>query len=229
MIKMKKCAIALLLSLCVYHAAQAQDFQDSTDTESSSLNPRIGIKGSFIGAFNSVTFLNSTAEAATSMGPRLSWGVGAYLDIPFDEKWGVQLGLNYASLGTKLKKGYYLNQNYTVSQNLKYNYLTIPILARYNIGTSGWSVLAGPQFGVLLSARRQVSSTNANVKSYLKSSDWAGVAGLEYKLPVHSFLHDMRVGASFQYGLTNIIKDMDTYSSYKLYNNAANVYVGFTL
>ncbi len=218
--KMKKCAITFLLSMGIFHAAYSQD---STEEQSSSLNPRFGIKGSFISAYNTASFYGSSNA---TMSNKAGWGVGAFLDIPFSKQWGAQLGLNYAQLGTKLT-GFYLSQNFSASQNIKYNYFTIPILAKYTIGTSGLSILAGPQIGFLLSAKRNDGTNSTSVKSSLKSNDFAGVAGLEYKLPLHDFSHELRIGASYQAGLSNVIKDISTNSNNKMYNNAINAYVAF--
>ncbi|WP_447641896.1 MULTISPECIES: porin family protein [Chitinophagaceae] len=216
--KMKKCAIAFLLSMSIFQAAHSQD---STEQ---SLNPKFGLKGSFIGAYNTAHF---NGAANTTMNTRAGWGVGAFLDIPFSTSWGAQIGLNYAAMGTKLT-GYYLNLTYSSSQDIRYNYMTIPLLARYTIGTSGLTVMAGPQFGILLSARRVDGANNkTNVKSNLKSNDLAGVGGLEYKLPLHNFSHEVRIGASYQAGLSNIIKDISTNSNNKMYNNAFTGYVAF--
>lgn len=216
--KMKKYAIAFLLSLGIFQAAHSQD---STEQ---SLNPRFGIKGSFINAYNTADF-NGASNA--SMSNKAGWGTGVFLDVPFSQRWGAQLGLNYAQLGTKLT-GYYLNLNYSSSQSLKYNYFTIPLLAKYTVGTSGLSILAGPQIGFLLSAKRNDGSGNStNVKSSLKSNDFSGVGGLEYKLPLHNFSHEVRVGANYQVGLSNVIKDISTNSNNKMYNNAFSAYVAF--
>jgi|GEM_PF-5258346 len=226
--KMKKCAIAFLLSIGIFQAAYSQDKTTTDETEQKeqpSLNPQFGLKVSYIGAYNTADF-NGASNA--TMTTKSGFGAGAFLNIPFSHSWGMQLGLNYAALGSKLT-GNYLNNNYATTQNLKYNYFTIPLLARYTIGTSGLTVMAGPQFGILLSAKREAvaSGNTANVKSNLKSNDISGVGGLEYKLPFKNFSHDVIVGASYQAGLGNIIKDISKNSTNKMYNNAFSGYVAF--
>ncbi|PZP43921.1 MAG: hypothetical protein DI598_15155 [Pseudopedobacter saltans] len=224
--KMKKYAIVLLLSLGVFQSAYSQDktTDDKDDSEETTLNPKFGLKAGYINSNNTADFYGS---ANATMKSKSGMNFGAFLDIPFSKSWGVQIGMNYAALGTKLT-GQYFNITYSDPQNLKYNYFTIPLLAKYTIGNSGLSVLAGPQFGVLLSAKRvNPNGDKTNVKSGLKSNDIAGLGGLEYKLPLKNFSHDIRIGASYQAGLTNIIKDISSNSSNKMYNNAFNAYVAF--
>ena len=224
---MKKYAIVLLLSMGIFQSAFSQDTtkDDKDDEETENLlNPRFGLKAGYIGAYNTADFYGS---ANATMSNKSGVGFGALLDIPFSKSWGVQVGMNYAALGSKLT-GMYFNITYSDPQTLKYNYLTIPILAKYNIANSGLSILAGPQFGVLLSAKRvNPNGDKTNVKSNLKSNDLAGVGGLEYKLPLKNFSHDIRIGASYQAGLSSIIKDASSNSNNKMYNNAFTGYVAF--
>lgn len=224
---MKKYAIVLLLSMGIFQAAYSQDTNkdDKEDEETeNSLNPKFGLKAGYIGAYNTADF---SGAANADMSTKSGVGFGAFLDIPFSKSWGVQVGMNYASLGSKLT-GKYFNITYSDPQTLKYNYFTIPILAKYTIGNSGLSILAGPQFGVLLSAKRvNPNGDKTNVKTNLKSNDLAGVGGLEYKLPIKNFDHDIRIGASYQAGLSSIIKDASSNSNNKMYNNAFMGYVAF--
>lgn len=228
---MKKCAIALLFSLGMFKAAYSQDKvvitdqDDESEQTDSSLNPRFGLKANFIGAYNTAHF-NGTANS--SMSNKYGVGFGAFLDIPFTKTWGMQVGLNYAALGSKIT-GYYFNITYAAKQTLKYNYVTIPLVAKYNIGQSGVTVLAGPQFGILVSAKRIDGSDNkTDVKSDLKSNDISALGGVEYKLPLNHFSPAVKIGASYQAGLTNIIKTLSDNSNNKMYNNAFSVYASIT-
>lgn len=223
--KMKKCALALLLCMGIGQAAFSQDVKKETEDDNS-MNPKFGLKISYVGAYNTADFYGS---AGSKMSAKSGIGGGAFLDIPFSKSWEAQLGLNFAPLGTKLT-GDYMNQTFPTSntQNIKYNYITIPLLARYNVGQSGLTVMAGPQFGVLISAKQTNSNNNTtDVKAKIKSNDFAGIGGLEYKLPLHNFDHQVRVGVTYQAGLSNVIKDISTNGNNKMYNNAFSGYVAF--
>ena len=221
--KKRNILFTLLIALSLLQTAYAQEnTKDSGDAPT--LNPIFGLKFNYISAYNTANFSDGHNSQFKN---KSGIGFGAFLDIPFSQKWGIQLGLNYTQLGTKLS-GFYFNNYYATNQTLKYNYITIPLLAKYKIANSGLSVMAGPQIGILTSATRyDGAGNNENVKSNLNSNDFAAVGGLEYTLPLKDFSHQVRIGASYQAGISNIIKDVSTNSYNKMYNNSFSAYAAF--
>ncbi len=86
----------------------------------------------------------------------------------------------------------------------KFNYINIPILARYNI-TEMISIHAGPQFGLLLSADLEdEDGDQLDIKDDIKGLDIAGATGVEVDLP-----NGLGFGARYVLGFTNNIDTDD--------------------
>lgn len=86
------------------------------------------------------------------------------------------------------------------SSKLDYGYFNIPLLLKYQ-HAMGIFVETGPQFGILLSAKYKTDSTTTDQKDVVtKSTDFAWVFGLGYKIPKVNLGLDLR----YNLGLTNI-------------------------
>ena len=136
--------------------------------------------------------------------------VGGYAQYAVSDAFTVQpelqlgqYGCKYTFLGGTLK--------------FKSSYLSVPILAKYVFGTSGFSLAAGPQLGLLLSAKIE----GTDVKSELKSTDFSGVFGAGYELK-----NGVSFAARYQLGLSNIDKNTSSSSTSK--NTAFQLTVGYT-
>jgi hypothetical protein len=79
----------------------------------------------------------------------------------FSDHLGIQPEVLYSAQGAK-----------SGDQKYKVNYVTVPVLVRYNINEM-WSLHAGPQFGVLTSAKYSTGSNEQDVKDQLKGTDIA--------------------------------------------------------
>ncbi|HEY9008235.1 MAG TPA: porin family protein, partial [Ohtaekwangia sp.] len=112
---------------------------------------------------------------------------GVYLTAMLSEHIGVQPELLYSGQGAK-----------SGSEKLKLTYVTLPILFRYNVN-SLLSFHAGPQFGVLLSAKDKVGSNSVDIKDEFKSSDVSFAAGVGIDLPMK-----LNFNARFIKGLSDI-------------------------
>ena len=113
------------------------------------------------------------------------------------------------------------------SNTANLNYLSVPILVKYAIQSSGFSVSAGPQIGLLLSAKYG----DTDIKSNLKGTDFSGVIGVEYALPMGIIF-----SARYQIGFANVGKSSTTSGSGYSYNvsdniknNALSITVGYAL
>jgi len=120
--------------------------------------------------------------------------IGAFAEMPFSDKWTFAGELLYSQEGAR-------NYNYDFStlsdviydQKLRYNYLNIPLLAKFNISNK-WNVHAGPQIGILLCAKeiRKIKSgtpatsdnseVTRNIKGRLKPVYISFFIGGEYRI-----------------------------------------------
>jgi len=80
------------------------------------------------------------------------------------------------------------------NQNIQLNYLTIPVLLRYNIG-SMLSLVAGPQFGILMNSNQNLLTNGTKAFS---DGDFAMDAGLQLNLK------SLRIYGRYVAGMKNI-------------------------
>ncbi|HEY9047756.1 MAG TPA: porin family protein [Ohtaekwangia sp.] len=134
---------------------------------------------------------------------------GVYVTLMFTDHFGLQPELLYSGQGAK-----------SGDVKLKLNYVTIPILLRYNVNDI-LSFHAGPQFGVLLSAKSKVGSNSTDVKDQLKGSDVGAAIGIGVDLP-------MKLNFAFRFvkGFSDI---NDVTDSYKQKNYILQFSVGYKL
>jgi hypothetical protein len=85
----------------------------------------------------------------------------------------------------------------------KLDYLTIPVLGRFKVA-DGFYAFAGPQIGLLLSAKSNYNDEIVDEKDNYKSTNISALFGAEYK-----FTDKLSLGASYNAGLTSIAKDND--------------------
>jgi hypothetical protein len=139
---------------------------------------------------------------------------GGYLTLMFTEHLGLQPEVLYSGQGAK-------NGTY----KLKLGYATVPILVRFNVN-SLLSFHAGPQIGVLMSAKSKSGSSSTDVKDSFKSSD-VGIAfggtvdlpmGLNFTLRFIKGLSNIYDGASSPgYDYTQKNYNIQIAAGYKLF------------
>lgn len=162
-----------------------------------------------------------------------SFHFGAVAEISISEKFSVQPELLYSAQGAKIEESY-SEVGYTISgeSKLKLNYLNIPIIAKYYVA-EGFSVEAGPQLGLLLSAEEDweysetfegetTSESGENdVKDEYKGIDFGFNIGVGYKLN-----SGLNFAARYNLGLANI-NDGEGSDDFKINNNVLQVSVGY--
>ena len=179
------------------------------------------------------SFSNGVPADATSInltGSRTTFIAGGFITIPINGGFKVQAELLYAGLGGKKYQTTIFDPNHSESDSLNFqsSYLEVPVLAKYSFGQSGFSVLAGPQIGFLLSAKDELNGST-DIKSVFKSTDLSGVFGAEYALPM-----GINFSARYQLGFSNIVKNEtsgtppDVYTA-SIKNNAFTITVGYKL
>lgn len=167
----------------------------------------IGLRGGLNIAKQKIS--NASFSFSSSTNSLTSFVVGGYAKIMFKGKMGIQPELLYSRLGG--------NGGATT---VKTDYLSIPVFFRYNVFRQ-FHLLAGPQLGLLLSAKSTDSSGTRDIMDLFNSFDFGGVvaAGVDFG--------PFNAGLRYNLGFSNISKD--TSSGYVSKNTAFQIVVGYKL
>lgn len=187
---MKKILMAFGLTMFLLNA-QAQNFQ-------------IGIKA---GA-------NLTKVTGKSFNEEFDLGyqAGFWSDIKLSKDFGIQPEVLFTQSGTTRSSGFASIYNTLLApgavNNIKLNYLTIPLLLRYSV-TKNLALHVGPQYNILMDNGQTLLQ---NGQSAFKSGDFSMVAGIKLKLLI------LNVYGRYNIGLTNIndIDNKDKWTSQQL-------------
>lgn len=150
-------------------------------------------------------------------GFELGYHLGVWAELQ-GKKWGVQPEVLFNQVNTTAA----YNANDVVNnwqqntKDIQLNYLTIPLLLRYNVADA-FSLNLGPQYGILLNKDETLWN---NGKSAFKSGDFSVVGGATINLK------KLRVYARYVVGLTDI-KDVSNTDSWK--SQQAQFGVGYKL
>ncbi|MEO8174163.1 MAG: porin family protein [Sediminibacterium sp.] len=180
---MKKLVLSVMILIAAASVSQAQGL-------------RLGVK---VGAN-----LNKVEGQSFNDGFDFSYHAGGFLEIDFNKKWGIQPEVLFSQTTTKASnfKTVYAtaaNPALTGNDKVKLNYLSIPLLLRYNVGGI-LSLNAGPQFSILLSEDKNLLQ---NGQSAFKNGDLAMVLGAQINLSV------LRIYGRYNIGLQNL-NDIDS-------------------
>lgn len=129
-------------------------------------------------------------SATTSPSFRPTIHAGGYLTLMLSEKFGVQPEVLYSGQG--YKQG---------DATVKMDYIAVPVLLRLNFSPL-FSIHAGPQIGMLMSAKVKDEDESADIKDMVKKTDVGIAAGLGIDLPM-----GLNFGFRFVKGLTNVADD----------------------
>lgn len=145
---------------------------------------------------------------------RASFHGGLFVTFMFSEKMGLQPELLYSIQGSKV-------EDFDLEQSL--DYLSIPILFRYNINDM-ISLHAGPQLGLLMASELTVDGDKEDIKDDFNSTDFGIAVGGEVDLP-------MNLGAGIRYvaGLSDIVKEGESWDGAEIKNSVIQVYVKFKI
>ena len=167
---------------------------------------RFGIKG----GLNLSTVVGGDVDHTKSL---VGFHVGGFAEIHVVEKFFIQPELLFSTQGTKY------DGPFGEDFDTKLNYLNIPVLAKYYIVDKKFSVEAGPQLGVLLSAK----ADGQDIKDFTRSVDFGFNIGAGY-----SFTDNLSIGLRYTIGLSPLSdKDIDNEDDY--YDSAKNSNLALSL
>lgn len=166
---------------------------------------RIGFKGG-------ANFASVGGDFTDNYDGRISFHLGGLVEIPISDKFAVQPELLYSSQGAKSEYDDSFGDSIVIGkEKLKLDYINIPIMAKYYI-IDGLSVEAGPQFGVLISAKNEYEisdfrgdeSGDDDVKDLYKTLDISFGFGGSYRLNNGLFF-----SARYVLGISDITNEDD--------------------
>jgi hypothetical protein len=100
--------------------------------------------------------LNATTSTMSDEDWKTGFVFGAFFNIKAGSRFSIQPEFLYSSMGGNLSSPLFTEKN-------RLNYFSIPVLAKFGVG-KGWSVVAGPQIDMLISAKT-ANSNGATIKS----------------------------------------------------------------
>lgn len=150
--------------------------------------------------------LTKVTGQAFKDGYDLGYHVGAFAEIDLNKNWGIQPEVLWNQTNTQRASGTNapLNNWQQNTNDIQLNYLSIPILLRYNVG-SLLTLNAGPQFSILMN---KDESLWANGKEAFKSGDLSLTGGATVNLKM------FRVYGRYNIGLNNL-NDVGTQEKWK--------------
>ena len=150
--------------------------------------------------------LTKVTGKAFKEGYDLGYHLGAFAEIDVTKKWGIQPEVLWNQVNTQRASGTdaVFNNFQTNTDDIKLDYLSIPVLLRYN-ATNFLTFNLGPQFGILINKNETLWN---NGKEAFKSGDLSLVGGATINLKT------FRVYGRYNIGL-NDIKDVQNSDSWK--------------
>ncbi|RXR20605.1 PorT family protein [Flavobacterium amnicola] len=146
-------------------------------------------------------------------GIRTSVHVGLLSEIIVSDKFSIQPELMYSGQGfTDEKVGGFGRH--------KFDYITLPVMAKFYVMNDNLSIEAGPQVGFLVSATNQNIATDYTVKKQ-NIVDFGLNLGLGYELKNHVFFQ-----GRYNLGLSNI-NNSATSNTFKYRNSVIQFSVGY--
>jgi opacity protein-like surface antigen len=166
---------------------------------------RLGVKGGLN--------LNQIEGVSFNNGFNFGYHLGGFAEIDFTKKFGIQPEVLWNQSNTQVSAEFatlyptITNPN-TLNQEVVLNYLSIPLLLRYNLG-SMFSIVAGPQFGILMNKNQNLLQ---NGQKAFSEGDFSAVAGLQVNLKA------LRLYGRYNIGMKNInqIDQKDKWTSQQI-------------
>ena len=159
--------------------------------------------------------------------------IGGFAEISISDKFAIQPELLFSMQGAKSEYSE-SNVDYSLSEESKskLNYLNVPVLAKYYVADK-FALLAGPQFGFLISAKEKYDfsetsmgttdsgSDSIDTKDFYKSLALSFNIGASYSVTEKIF-----VDARYNLGLSSLAKEFQG-DKIDIKNNVIQVSLGY--
>ena len=132
-----------------------------------------------------------------------SGGISAGLSgsVPIGGKFYLQPEVNFQQMGGKRKEQVRMGTNEYRKWKLRLTSIYTPVLLKYNLKTSGFSLLCGPQVGINLQRKSILEGYPAEKVKRWEGLDFAGVIGMEYRIPVSKTGLSVFTSPRYSFGL----------------------------
>lgn len=232
---MKKLVIMMLALLAISQNSTAQTFGGETK-----IFPMVGLTLSKMN--NDIILTDLGNGEAGEIKPKYKFGITAGAEVRHrfnNNDFGFSLGLLYSMYGTKYSDHTYIyEQNYSKITNSKQtlHYLTIPIMAIYYFGNSGFSIKAGVQAGYLLSAKGSNDFENGTIENgqYIPDAERSGEASNTTTDFFKRFDIGIPVGVTYEYKNISIdlrylfgLKNLYKYYDERIRNRSFSLTIGY--
>ncbi|MBC7888141.1 MAG: PorT family protein [Ferruginibacter sp.] len=162
---MKKSLSFIILTFFILQAASAQD-------KNKPAFKRFGFRA---GAnYSHINFAKGNPPPTFPI--ETSWGtginVGFLISVPVTGRLSIQPEYLFSQMNGEIKS------SETVYH---FNYLSMPVFFKYQVHKK-FSVLAGPQFDILISAKKKVKGSSTNITHDTEERSLAATAGIEYQI-----------------------------------------------
>lgn len=178
----------LLTAILITGAASAQNI----NSPKGHLN--FGIKGG-------ANFYNINNENNVTYDSKIGFNIGMLGHIHVAKHFALQPEIQYSTQGAK-----YTDDN--GNNTYKLNYVNVPVLLQY-MWDNGFRLQAGPQVGILVSAKAENNGITGDIKNSFKPLDLAVSFGASYIHPSTG----VGIDARYNLGLSNINEDSDLKST----------------
>jgi opacity protein-like surface antigen len=164
--------------------------------------------------------------------------LGGFAEISISEKFAIQPELLFSIQGAKSEYSESdIDYSYSEETKTKLNYLNVPLLAKYYVADK-FALLAGPQFGILMSAKEDyefsetLSGTTDSGSESIDAKEFYKSLALSFNLGAsYSITENFFVDARYNLGLSSIAKDYtDEFgdsTSFKINNNVFQFSIGY--
>jgi hypothetical protein len=175
------------------------------------------------GAKVGVNFAKLTGDNVEDTDGRTGINVGITGEYMFNPTFALQVEALYSQQGLQSETTI---AGQTFEQKLKLDYINVPVLAKFYIGESGFSVEAGPQIGFLVSDKYEVNGENVDEELDAETIDLSAGGGLAYKFKEGTTLEGLSANVRYMIGLSNVFKDGDTFGD-DITNSVLAISVGY--
>jgi hypothetical protein len=150
---------------------------------------------------------------------RYGYSLGGFMELRMGNHFVLQPEVLWNQYATRVDSSYeHVYQDvFKGNQNIKLNYLSIPIVLNYKLIGSFLSLQAGPQFGILIDKHKTLLQNGGNA---FKGGDLSMLAGVQFKIM------NIRINGRYAVGLNNI-SDISDDGKWK--NQGFQVSVGLAL
>ncbi|KEY19988.1 porin family protein [Kaistella antarctica] len=151
---------------------------------------------------------------------KIGFNAGVFMNAPLAANFSIQPELMYSQMGDKYNQKIG-SSTYARSKHL--DYITVPVMFQYN-ATPGFYLEAGPEFGLLVSAKNKFTNETANTTINESSNYKDDLNGFNFGLGLgagYYFTPNVGLTARYVAGLTDVAKDR--ISGDKVRNNVFQV------